>query len=119
MSDNAKTAVTGAVGAVAAMGASAKAAVSSAMNRQAIDSSTVPVPLLKDYYENDYRNKNSKILNKLDTAIDALKDMKDIMKDSNTKEPYIADLPIPPESLFDERTELIEGFENQPSYHHF
>jgi hypothetical protein len=90
--------------------------------QQAFDSATIPVPILKDYYENDYRNKSNKVLNKLDVAIDALKDMKDIMKDSNFKEPYIADLPIPPASLLEEEEEptvakkpaapVVEGFEN-------
>jgi hypothetical protein len=77
--------------------------------RDVVQSASIPMPNLKDYYENDFRNKTSKALDKLDVVITNLQDMKSILSGNESKEPYIAELPTPPPSLM---KETIEGFEN-------
>jgi len=56
------------------------------------------LPEMKDYFDNDFKNRVDKASDKLDNVIDGLKDLKDILKgsDSRKKETYIPDLPIPP-----------------------
>lgn len=75
-------------------------------------SGTIHLPEVKDYFENDFKNKSEKAISKLDVAITALTDMKDILR-GNTKEPYIPDIPVvPPTPPKPTSKELIEGFEN-------
>lgn len=56
------------------------------------------VPEMKDYFDNDFKNRVNKASDKLDNVIDGLKDLKDILKgnDNIAKENYIPDLPVPP-----------------------
>lgn len=90
-----------------------------------------PLPTIQDYNMNDARNKTMQAVEKLESAIESLKDMKNILQQGGNiknKEPYIPDLPIPPmpkkEFMEEEEPEvkaaattpLIEGFENVPSY---
>jgi len=58
----------------------------------------VALPQVKDYFDNDFKNRVDKASDKLDNVIDGLKDLKDILKgnDSTKKENYIPDLPAPP-----------------------
>lgn len=84
------------------------------------------LPMMKDYFQNDARNKSMQAAEKLDAAIESLKEMKTILTSgTNEKEPYIPDLPVPPlpkeyyqkeEKEENPKTPLIEGFENIPSY---
>lgn len=80
------------------------------------------VPELRDYYQNDARNNARQAALKLDHAIESLKEMKDILSGrASDKEPYIPDIPMPPrpKEYYKEekpKTQLIEGFENVPSY---
>ena len=81
---------------------------------------SIPVPSFKDYYENDFRNKTNKALDKLDLVIKNLEDMKGILSSTPEKEAYVPDLPIPP-SLPEKpeskpKPPLIEGFENIREY---
>lgn len=60
------------------------------------------MPEIKDYFNNDVNNRINKASDKLDNVIDGLKDLKDILKgtDSTSKEQYIPDLPSPPKATF-------------------
>jgi hypothetical protein len=68
------------------------------------------MPEIKDYFNNDVNNRINKASDKLDNVIDGLKDLKDILKgtDSTAKEQYIPDLPTPPKATFKADQQKVE-----------